>query len=125
MWYNPLMGYTDEEKKREYQRNWIANRKSDYLKDKFCVECESKNNLEIDHIDPEQKVSHRIWSWTEARRLAELAKCQILCKTCHNDKTQKYREENMKHGISMYRSKKCRCEICREAKRQEKLRAKS
>jgi 5-methylcytosine-specific restriction endonuclease McrA len=119
------MGYIDVEKKREYQRTWIANRKSEYLKDKSCVECQSHDDLEIDHIDPKQKISHRIWSWTETRRLEELKKCQILCKTCHNNKTQKYREDSMIHGLSMYRSKKCRCGICREAKRQEKLRSKA
>lgn len=35
-----------------------------------------------------QKINHRVWSWAEARREAELAKCQILCHDCHVAKGQ-------------------------------------
>lgn len=113
------MGYTDKEKQREYQRNWKANRRAEYLKDKSCVRCGSTKDLEVDHIDPSQKVSHNVWSWTEAKRNAELAKCQILCNKCHNDKTQKHREDNMVHGLSMYRNRNCRCDICKAAKSED------
>jgi hypothetical protein len=37
------------------------------------------------HFDPFDKVAHRVWSWTPAKRDAELAKCIILCRRCHQD----------------------------------------
>jgi hypothetical protein len=82
------MGYTGE-KKREYARKWMANRRSEYFKDKKCVECGSTEHLELDHIDPETKENHAIWSWSEERRNKELKKCQVLCKKCHREKSNK------------------------------------
>ena len=52
-----------------------------------CVKCPSTEKLQFDHIDPKQKVNHRIWTWSPARRAAELAKCQLLCEPCHIQKT--------------------------------------
>lgn len=69
-------------------RLWIAKRKASYLTDKVCSVCESTNKLQIDHIDPTTKISHNIWSWSQERREAELVKCQILCKLCHDKKSQ-------------------------------------
>lgn len=81
------MPYKDLQAKRDYQRIWIANRRADYLKDKSCINCGSTEFLEIDHIEPDEKISHKVFSWSEARRAAELAKCQILCNMCHMEKT--------------------------------------
>ncbi len=72
---------------REYGRKWVARRRADYFKDKFCVVCKSIANLELDHIDRSTKVSHCIWSWSQLRRDAELIKCQVLCNRCHLIKT--------------------------------------
>ena len=52
-----------------------------------CAVCKSEKELEVDHVDPNQKVSHRIWSWTKERRGKELEKCQVLCHVCHEAKT--------------------------------------
>jgi hypothetical protein len=49
--------------------------------------CGSRDHLEIDHRDPGEKLSHRIWSWSPARRDAELAKCQVLCRKHHHAKS--------------------------------------
>jgi 5-methylcytosine-specific restriction endonuclease McrA len=82
------MGYTGE-KKREYQRKWMANRRKEYFKDKKCVKCGSTEYLELDHINPETKETHAIWSWSEERRTKELKKCQVLCEKCHLEKSSK------------------------------------
>lgn len=105
----PLIGET----KRKYQREWVAKRRAEFLKDKKC-KCGSVKDLQIDHIDRSQKVSHNIWSWSKVRRDAELLKCQILCLICHRKKT---REESIvkKHGLTMYTNHKCRCETCCQA----------
>lgn len=111
-----------KEAQREYMRRWIAKRRFDFFSDKNCIQCGSVENLELDHIDPRTKVSHSIWSWSESRRLAEIAKCQVLCQTCHKQKTRdQYPITNgfavHQHGtINMYESQKCKCEPCRAAK---------
>jgi len=87
------MPYKDPEKNREYQRKWVAKRKADWYKDKFCVHCGSVERLELDHIDPKQKISHSIWSWTQEKRDADTAKCQVLCHDCHVKKTK----DNVEH----------------------------
>ena len=83
------MPIKDLEARRTYQREWTRKRREDYFKDKFCVGCGSKDNLELDHKDRATKISHRIWNWSEARRNEELAKCQVLCNNCHLEKTKK------------------------------------
>lgn len=73
---------------RTYQREWRAQRRADWFADKACAVCGSTDRLELDHIDPSQKVSSALWSWAEERRLAELAKCQVLCHDHHVEKTR-------------------------------------
>lgn len=65
----------------------MRKRREEYFRGKVCVTCQGSDNLELDHIDPEHKISHRIWSWTKAKREAELAKCQPMCHTCHKKKS--------------------------------------
>ncbi len=80
----PLYG----DAKREYDRKWIAKRRADWLAIHGpCVDCESWEELEIDHIDRFTKVSHRVWSWSEERRDAELDKCAVRCRICHDKRT--------------------------------------
>lgn len=52
-----------------------------------CVWCPNTYKLQFDHIDCKTKVSHKIWTWSKAKRDAELAKCQLLCEPCHIQKT--------------------------------------
>lgn len=83
--------------KREYQREWKANRRAMYMYDKSCAICDSREDLEIDHIDPLTKHpalikigyngAQSVWSWSQKRRDQELAKCQVLCKEHHKAKT--------------------------------------
>ncbi len=62
--------------------------RAEFFLDKVCVYCGSSSNLELDHIKPEDKLSHRIWGWAKERREAEQAKCQVLCIQCHKVKTK-------------------------------------
>jgi 5-methylcytosine-specific restriction endonuclease McrA len=99
---------------REYQRRWVAKNRAEYMSSAGpCVVCGSDDNLEVDHINPDLKVDHRIWSWKLDRRLKELEKCQILCKSCHLKKTIAERAPPHGHN-SRYRSG-CRCDECRKA----------
>lgn len=108
------MPYADVEAKRAYQRQWLAKRRAEWLADKSCAVCGATEDLEVDHIDPSLKVSHNLWSWSAARREAELAKCQVLCGDHHREKTQAWYAERAEHGTGMYR-KGCRCAVCRGA----------
>lgn len=83
------MPYKDHEKQKQFQREWCAKRRLNFLKDKQCVKCDSLNNLELHHKNPKDKISHRIWSWRETRRLKEIEKCEILCNVCHKEETKK------------------------------------
>ena len=80
------MGHTPETRARE-----TAKRKSIraewFSANGPCRECGSPERLELDHKDPEHKVGHTVWSWSPARRTAELEKCQVLCYRCHKKKT--------------------------------------
>ena len=114
----PLTG----ERKREFQRNWIRQRRDSWINENGpCRSCGSTENLEIDHIIPRSIAGGMkpwlIWSRREDIRLAELTKCQVLCEGCHKKKT--FLElATTQHGTTMY--KRCKCEVCRKAKRDER-----
>lgn len=108
----PLFG----DLKRSYQRAWLADRRAHYLKGAVCARCGSCSNLELDHIDPARKVSHRIWSWSKARIEAELEKCQWLCFSCHRAKTvEDFGLRPGQHGTPDTYRRGCRCGGCRNA----------
>ena len=82
-----------------------------------CIYCGTGKDLQFDHIDTSKKeftitLYIRWYPWDIIMR--ELAKCQLLCKKCHNCKT---REENgaADHGgWSMYKYHGCRCNTCKD-----------
>jgi hypothetical protein len=86
------MPIKDPEARRRYQREWKARRVRE-LKGAWmaangpCVDCGSWDQLELDHVDPSTKVSHRIWSWSDEHRAAELEKCAPRCRVCHARKS--------------------------------------
>lgn len=86
------MPYADKTKQRSYQAEWMRNRRSEWFEGKVCAHCGAKDHLELDHINPDDKVTHRIWSWTKEKREIELAKCQPLCSSCHKVKSSAARK---------------------------------
>ena len=113
--------FKDRVKQRKWQREkWAKTRREWIEANGPCRNCGSSLDLEVDHVDPSTKITHNVWSWALSRRLAELAKCQVLCKKCHLIKTSKDRIDSMKHGTErMYRNFKCRCLDCKEWKRKK------
>jgi hypothetical protein len=73
-----------------------------------CVRCGSWEDLEIDHKDHEQKLFNVSGLWSLAannpRRIAELAKCQVLCHVCHvaktNDSGVRVAPTGIRHGLT-------------------------
>ena len=113
------MPYRNKEKKKEYQRNRYKKIRQEWIKNNGpCKKCKSQHNLEVDHIDPSNKISHRIWSWSENRRNAELAKCQVLCKKCHANKSLTENGGKSKHGTANARRNGCSCELCKKYHRE-------
>jgi len=58
-----------------------------------CVKCGSKERLELDHINPEEKEwnpKHSMCSKKLTENFwKEIDKCQLLCYVCHKEKTKK------------------------------------
>lgn len=102
--------------RRERREKWIEDNGP-------CLHCGTWDDLTVDHIDPSSKDpklkgnAGLLWSWREDKRKTELAKCQVLCKSCHDRKTMLERGGPAKHGTrSMYAGKqKCRCDECKAA----------
>lgn len=113
------MNYADPARQREYMRNyqreWMRKRRAEYLTGKTCEWCGEDGPLEVDHIDPTQKISHRVWSWSAERRAAELAKCQTLCADCHDMKTWNIDRDLRGCGTTAKYRRGCRCADCRNA----------
>lgn len=97
----------------KYKRERTARIRSDYFCGKSCVDCGSTEDLVIHHEDPSIKVNHRVFSWSSARRDAELEKCIVLCDSCHR---KRHGEKPLIHGtLNAYWHKKCRCAECKQA----------
>jgi hypothetical protein len=107
------------EAQREYQRQWVARRRAAFFGDKCCEWCRSTERLELHHRDPSKKESHAIWSWSRARRLAEIAKCIVLCRSCHQRAHGEARrvEAELRNPCGTYAAYKrgCHCVSCRAA----------
>jgi 5-methylcytosine-specific restriction endonuclease McrA len=80
-----------------------------------CISCGEKNNLEFDHINKKDKkyTITNIISYKDETILEELKKCQLLCKSCHKEKTYIDNGKSEHGKLSMYRHHKCRCDKCR------------
>jgi 5-methylcytosine-specific restriction endonuclease McrA len=95
------MTYSNPLAQKDYQHRWyrdvVVGRRDEWFKRNGpCKHCGSWENLELDHVDPSQKESHSVWSWTDIRRDLELKKCQPLCRNCHQKKTN---EENKRADV--------------------------
>lgn len=115
------MGY-EREQQAAYQLSWSQQRRIAWVESQGgkCVACGSIDSLEVDHVDRSTKMMQPAHIWTRALhvREAELAKCQVLCHSCHLAKTLSEVKRDETHGrTTMYR-KGCRCEDCRAAHRE-------
>jgi len=84
------MPYKNPAVQLAYQREWMASRRQEALEARgnACQRCTATDRLEFHHRDPAEKVSHRIFSRRWERIHTELAKCDLLCSTCHLDYTR-------------------------------------
>ena len=94
-----LMGHCKECHRDYYRdRNKIAMRenRAHYvgLMGGKCVKCGTTENLEVDHINPEDKTLRisSMWLRKHDRIMEELDKCQLLCGDCHKQKTREEKD---------------------------------
>ena len=96
------MPYSDPAQQLSYQNDWMKRRRIEWCNSNGpCVDCDTWENLTVDHEDASQKVSHRIWSWSKERRDRELAKCVVRCWPCHMKKSANERAKGSQHGNSV------------------------
>lgn len=105
----------------EYQIAYYHRKRAEvvaYLGGK-CVECGTEDDLEIDHIDPATKSFEpgKCLNLKNPLHLAEIEKCQLLCREHHRVKTA-VENTGITHGSTYAWSKaKCLCSVCQEAQR--------
>lgn len=107
------MLYGDE--KREYQRNWIKNKRENLIKmmGGKCVKCDSIENLQFHHKNQYEKefnINH-ILSYKQSFIVKELEKCELLCEKCHKEMHVK----RLVCGTSTAYGYGCRCSECKQA----------
>ena len=118
------MPYKDKEIHKSYDQKWQKDRIIEMYNiiyvGKVCSKCGSSDGIVYHHRDPSTKlfnISNRLHI-NKDRLMDEIAKCDILCKSCH-DKIHEYSEEETKlrrkaqnseyrdkHKIERYESRK-------------------
>ena len=112
------MPYANPDAQRAYQLAWITRRRDEWIAENGpCQRCGSTEDLEVDHVDPATKSMNptAIWGKSKLVRMRELAKCQVLCKRCHGEKTAAQFRIEHEHGTEGRYGKGCRCDGCRAA----------
>ncbi len=114
IWYNISMDMAEymrnlRNKRKELARQFLGNK---------CVNCGSTENLEFDHIDPNNKedVLVNLAARSLEKFWQEVVKCQLLCRSCHQEKTNRDNGWGVEHNQNRY-SHGCRCNECRESHR--------
>lgn len=116
---------------REYMHRLYVEQRASFTQrlGGYCVRCGSQDDLQFDHIDPTKK-SFNVGVLFGKKKLpqvyAELDKCQLLCRQCHQAKTAEESSVRMKaeniqrngpdgfqHGtVYSFMKAKCQCTVC-------------
>lgn len=82
---------------RQLRKNLMITFLQNYKVDKGCADCGYNSNhagLEFDHLAEKFKNIGSMLEYSMKRVLAEVAKCDVVCGTCHNIRTY-----NRRHGV--------------------------
>jgi hypothetical protein len=108
------MPYADRDTKRQYDLDRYYRLRTEFFSGRRCAICGGDDGLELHHLDPGTKESHRVWSWSRARREAELVKCTVLCRWCHTELHAETLRKSPRHGTTSSYRRGCRCDVCRK-----------
>lgn len=91
-----------------------------------CCKCNSTSDLQIDHIDPKTKnfPISKLWGISKDKFWEEISKCQLLCHKCHIQKTFTNGDGGkffVKCGTYSGYRYGCRCILCKEAEKKQRL----
>lgn len=77
-----------------------------------CVQCSSVEELQFDHVDPTTKLYTigQIMTHGKEKLETEIAKCQLLCRSCHEIKTSE--QFSVQHGAGLTGKRDCKCDLC-------------
>lgn len=104
---------------REYQRN-RAHQRIALARERLggaCARCGADEDLDFDHVDPGTKVRNvsAATNWSLERFVAEVDKCQLLCRACHIAKSIENGDlHRVDHGGGARGRRGCKCDPCRE-----------
>jgi hypothetical protein len=110
-----------------YMKSWYDRRRPTAVAQLggHCAKCDETEGLQFDHIDPATKTMTiaKMWTASEVRFQAELAKCQLLCQPHHLEKTLAERGMTAARGThgTLSASRYCgppRCEECKAVNRE-------
>src|ERR1700677_939656 len=103
-----------------------------------CVRCGSEEDLHFDHKDPKEqkfRLNGKMLDGSWEKILEEWAKCQLLCRPCHLQKTKedgypppwikgtgKDGKPIPEHGSENSYMRGCRCEDCSRARHDVRVR---
>lgn len=108
------MPFKDKDEHRKYCREWLQNRRYEWLRDKSCIDCGSLEKLWLWPLEPASLRTHALWSWREERRREELAKYTTVCESCYRTRLSNLRA---RHGTRSRFDKGCRCDFCKNSYR--------
>lgn len=121
------MAYKDKNMQKNFQNVWVQDRRWSFIvfMGGICAICGSTENLEVDHIDRSLKTMNpaKLWSLSDSnpKKIEELKNCQVLCYTCHKEKTRRELSKEYQHGeYGMYSKRGCRCRPCKDANAENK-----
>lgn len=118
------MPFTTEQM-REYQRN-RAHERLALARERLggrCYGCGSTEALDFDHTDHTDRTTKirkisEATNWSLVRFLAEVDKCQLLCRSCHTAKSIANGDlRNVGHGEGVKGKRGCQCPLCSERRR--------
>lgn len=95
------MPFKDPDKRREYFREYYRKKRLEaiHMLGGCCVECGESCDLEFDHIKPIDKKFEiaKLMSYKWSEVVEEVKKCQLLCRSCHEDKTERESDKQKRY----------------------------
>lgn len=120
--YNEYMRKYVKERYHRLRAEWIVK-----LGGK-CASCGSVEELNFDHINASEKsydIGRILSSHSKQKVAEEMAKCQLLCVSCHVSKSQLSGDVRfVSHGGGKTGKRNCRCDLCRPLKNEYQKRYK-